>query len=383
MSTIRASNNSHMLTWAREEVGYTLEQASVATNISTAILSAAEAGEHKLTLNQLRVLAEKYEIPFGYFYLSNPPYKKTFKPLPDFRIEPYFRANNHYRLEYEIKKCRENRDVYINLAQSLNEEIKKFNVINNNSVNLASDVRERLGISAREISSLTFDESYGYWKSKIENDGVLVYESQYIPDETGVIGVAIFYEQLPIILIKRGPSFNERKLFTLLHEYAHLLLGTSAINDPSSLYVDNVTSPELDIEVACNRLAAEILVPTERIHREAFLHLNVEEKMVLLAKLFKVTYSTAAVCLKRVGLISNAELEHLLELRKQAAERKSREITEPPKIPREIINRLDMGKPFFNVVLNAYTNGLLDVFDTSDLLKLRVSKIDKLVSEMR
>lgn len=70
--------------------------------------------------------------------------------------------------------------------------------------NIGSALRKRLGILEAEIDALAFDEAYGFWKEKVENDGVLVYESQYLPDESGVIGAAIYYEDCPIILIKRG-----------------------------------------------------------------------------------------------------------------------------------------------------------------------------------
>ena len=65
----------------------TIAQAAEALGISVENLQAAETGERPLTLNQLRDAAQKYDFPFGYFYLSNPPHNKTFKPVPDFRIE--------------------------------------------------------------------------------------------------------------------------------------------------------------------------------------------------------------------------------------------------------------------------------------------------------
>ena len=384
MSVIRTTNNPRMLSWAREDIGYRIQQASEATGISESMLLAAEAGEHKLTLNQLRFAAEKYDIPFGYLYFSEPPHKHLHKPVPDFRIEPDFRGNNHFRLDYEIKKCRDNREVFLELALSLDEEVNAFKVFRTEKINnVGSEIRSRLGVADKDISLLTYDESYNYWKNKIEADGVLVYESQYIPDETGVIGMAIFYEVLPIILIKRGPYFNERKLFTLLHEYAHLLYGKSAINDASSLIIDEPISNEANIEGLCNKLAAEILIPSEKVVPEAFTKLELVEKMMLLAKTFKVTYSTAAVCLKRANLIDHSQLQHLLALRKKEVDKRKTEFRQPPQIPREIINRLDMGRPMFNVVLNAYNTGLLNVFDTSKILNLRVNKIDKLLSEMR
>ncbi|MBI5658518.1 MAG: helix-turn-helix domain-containing protein [Nitrosomonadales bacterium] len=385
MSTIRTSNNSKMLIWAREEVGYTLEQAAEAIGVSVETLQAAESGEKPLTLNQLRKAAEKFDFPFGYFYLSKPPREKTYTPMPDFRIEPGLAGADHYRLNLEIKKCRDRREVFIDLAIRLDVPIKLFQLLPVAELekNIGSIVRKRLGILDAEIDALTYDEAYAFWKEKIENDGVLVYESQYIPDASGVIGAAIFYESCPIILLKRGGYFNERRLFTLLHEYAHLLIGQSAINDARAQIIDAINSPETQLEVSCNRIAAEILVPSEKINFADYQGMNLVEKMEALSKIFKVTYSTAAVCLKRINLINQQELAHLLELRKNANERTHTTQKVEVKIPREILMRIDLGRPMFNTVLEAYSTGLLNVFDASNILNLRVKKIDRLLSNMR
>ncbi len=381
MSTIRTSNNPAMLAWAREEVGYTLEQASEAIGVSLENLKAAESGSRPLTLNQLRTAAEMYDFPFGYFYLSEPPHNKSFKPIPDFRVEPGLVGVNHFRLSLEIKKCRERRIVFIDLANSMDMEVKPFQILEQTDrPNIGSFIRNRLTILDAQVNSLNFDQAYSFWKEKIENDGVLVYESQYIPDASGVIGAAIFYEQCPVILIKRGGDFNERKLFTLLHEYAHLLMGQSAINDAGAQTIDLANSAETRLEANCNRLAAEILVPSEKINLTDYQHLDLVEKMEHLARTYKVTYTTAAVCLKRLNLISLHEFTHLLELRRAANQNKPTAKGEGVKIPRENLMRLDMGRPMFNTVLGAYSAGILDVFDTSAILNLRVKKIDRLAS---
>lgn len=383
MSAIRTTNNHLMLEWAREEIGYTIDQAAEALGLSPEALRSAELGKHPLTLIQLRKAAEKFDVPFGFFYLSKPPYPKSFKPIPDFRIEPGFFGMNHHRLGLEIKKCRDRREVFIDLANKLDEKIKPFEVVaENKPLDIGVVIRQRLGISIRDIAKLNFDEIYNFWKYKIEQDGVLVYESQYIPEATGVIGVAIYYGVCPIILIKRGGDFNERKLFTLLHEYAHLLLGKSALNDASSLTIENTDSEETQIETLCNQIAGEILVPSNQINKDDYIRLGLVEKMEFLASKFKVTYSTAAVCLKRVNLIDYQQLTELLERRRQAAiqKRNDNKNTKPPEIPREVLNRLDMGRPMFNTVLEAYSTGLLDVYDASKILNLRVKKIDVLVA---
>lgn len=230
------------------------------------------------------------------------------------------------------------------------------------------------------MAALKYDAVYAYWKAKIEDDGVLVYESQYIPDESCVIGAAIYYAYCPIILVKRGGSANQRKLFTLLHEYAHLLLERSAVNDAHAQVVTRPTTEESKLEARCNKYAAEILIPADEVNKNEYNNLNPVQQMELLAQEFKVTFSTAAVCLKRLNLISQTDLSRLLDLRRAVyrEQQKKRSKRGAARIPRENLMRLDMGRPMFNVVISAYGMGALDVYDASSILNLRVNKIDKL-----
>lgn len=386
MGTIRTSNNPVMLAWAREEIGYTIEQAAAAIGVSPKTLLAAESIEHPhpLTLKQLQTAADMYACPFGYFYFSEPPHKKSYKPVPDFRVESGHIGVDHYRLNYEIKNARDQRSVFIDLAETLDIELRPFKVLANpNQQKIGTIIRERLGVSDDDISSINYDGAYSYWKAKIENEGVLVYESQYIPAASGVIGAAIFYNIAPIILIKRGGDFNKRKLFTLLHEYAHLLLGKSAINDASAQKIDIARTDTDRQEVFCNKLAGEILVPSENINKADYAPLNLVEKMEFLARTFKITFSTAAVRLRSLGLVSRTDLDHLLDLRNKANQKVKPKKSGNIQIPRENIVRLDLGRPTFNIVLAAYGKGVLDVFDTSRILKLRVGKIDKLLAGVK
>lgn len=380
MSPIRATNNNRMLIWAREEVGYSLAEAAEAIGVSVATLQAAEEGKHALTLTQLRRAADQYECPLGFFYLSKPPFEKTYKPIPDFRVEPGHIGQYHFRLGLEIKRCRDRRETYLDLNRSLSIELEPFKLLSDPwPVQVGSVIRQRLGIVNRDIRSLTIDEVYPYWKEKIEGDGVLVYESQYIPDASGVIGAAIFYDHCPIILIKRGGAGNDRRLFTLIHEYAHILKGQSAINDASSQVIDFSDHPASGLEALCNKLAAEILVPTEQINPAEYLGLPPVAQMEKLAHSFKVTYTTAAVCLKKFNWISGEEFGLLLDLRRKAHQDNANQRAGEVKIPREILMRLDMGRPMFRTVLEAYSQGILDLYDTSKLLNLRVKKIDNLL----
>lgn len=380
MGIIRTSCNPAQLKWAREEAGLSIEQAALALDISTNALLSAEQGEHFLTLNQLREASKKFNYPYGYFYLKELPKVKKHRPVPDFRVDPNFQHKEHYQLNLILKKIRDRRETYEDLITPLGYEVKRFKVLGGNHTNLGSQIRARLNVSELDIAKLTYDNAYAYWKAKIENDGVLVYESDRIPDETGVIGAALFYESFPIILIKRGANFNERKLFTLLHEYSHLLYGESGINDSDSITVEFGQTDISSIESKCNLLAAEILVPTEKINKSLYQELSSSEMMEQMARQFKITFSTAAVCLRKNKMISQSDFIELMKQRRDEYQRKSSQ-RKSPAIPREHLMRLDLGRPMFRAVIDSYSNGYLNAFDASGLLGLRVKKVDSLLKE--
>jgi len=67
-------------------------------------------------------------------------------------------------------------------------------------------------------------------------------------------------------------------------------------------------------------------------------------------------------------------------LRNKAIQKPQKQKSEGVRIPREVLMRLDLGRPMFNVVMEAYSSGVLDVFDASRILNLRVNKIDNLLA---
>jgi Zn-dependent peptidase ImmA (M78 family) len=53
------------------------------------------------------------------------------------------------------------------------------------------------------------------------------------------------------------------QVFTLFHEVAHLLFGISSITTVDGRFVDRMSGLDKSIEVACNKFAAEFLVPSD------------------------------------------------------------------------------------------------------------------------
>ena len=65
--------NPEVLKWAREQASLQTRQAAEIAGMATGDYEAVEAGEKRMTLRQLRAVAEKIERPIAFFYLPAPP----------------------------------------------------------------------------------------------------------------------------------------------------------------------------------------------------------------------------------------------------------------------------------------------------------------------
>jgi len=72
-------------------------------------------------------------------------------------------------------------------------------------------------------------------------------------------GFCLYDKEFPLIIINNSMS-KTRQIFTLFQELGHLLFETSGIDKLNDDYIDILPEHDKDIEILCNRLAAEILV---------------------------------------------------------------------------------------------------------------------------
>ena len=81
-------------------------------------------------------------------------------------------------------------------------------------------------------------------------------------------------------------------MFTLAHELAHIWLGETALSDSSV-----ATVAEHDVELWCNRVAAELLVPLASLKEEYDERADLDAEVKRLARCFKVS---TLVILRRI-----------------------------------------------------------------------------------
>jgi Zn-dependent peptidase ImmA (M78 family)/transcriptional regulator with XRE-family HTH domain len=256
-----------MLAWARSDSGYTLETASEKTRFGVERLTAWEHGDEKPTIPQLRKLADTYRRPLAAFFMPEPP--PGFQPMRDFRRMPDAEDIRWSpALRALIRRARAQQRVYASLLDELGEERPALAAApdSDDPEAVGNFARESLGVSL-EDQRLWRDDGAALrgWTRAVEAHGVLTLHTSTTRGQTiSTEEMLGFSEPAPVpIIVLNGRDHARRRTFTLLHEYAHLLIRRAGVCDLHDRY----TTPNFDpTEVFCNAIAAALLMP-----REAFL----------------------------------------------------------------------------------------------------------------
>jgi Zn-dependent peptidase ImmA (M78 family)/transcriptional regulator with XRE-family HTH domain len=309
MPSVLTSARKHMVKYAREYLGYTIQQAAKKINISPKKLEAIEQGEEKLTYAQLKNVANTYKRSLTFFYLNQKPEEQK---LGDFRS--FTRPEDQMELspasQKEIRKILVKRKSLINCSASYKEFDYNFissATVNENVKGLADKIRKILGISIQTQLSWKRDaEAIQSWKFAAESLGILVFyiDPRYLPEKE-FRGISFSEEPFPIIGIW-GNDSNYAKCFTLIHEMCHLTLNKSGVWN----YINFSGLSDVNkVEKLCNAVAGEMLVPSDNFLMQAMveslkfdeLNYSTYEK---LSKLYSVSRTVIARRLLTLGKIS-------------------------------------------------------------------------------
>ena len=286
-------------------------------------VSSWEAGEKKITMKQAMNLADKTYVPFGYFFLAQPPVEQL--PIPDLRTvdgEPLQRPSAEL---YKIVQMVLARHAWY--KEYLNDEavvdidyVGKF-TLNTPAIQIVNDMRQKLGVPPHPVRGNWEDYLRNLIK-KIEQIGVLVMREGYIGHHTRPLnvrefrGFAIADNHAPVIFINNADAPAAR-LFTLIHELAHIWIGSSGVSNGS----ENTHRKE---EILCNAVAAEFLVPEEEFRQHWVSHDDWRENMAPLEAHFRVSQWVLARRALTLSYISNEQYGAFISYLKKQYENKEK-----------------------------------------------------------
>lgn len=259
---VMAKATPALLRWARETRGYSLEKAALSLDVDRDQLALAERGDAKLTFAQLRRAAEGYKRPIAVFFLPKPPDSQP--GIPDFRRLP--EAQGHPfspELLFQMRRLSHKRSVAIRLSEFAPPRDWAFI----GSVNVGADPEE-IGLHIRSLLNLPVEVTRRWrdpyarlkgWRDAIENTGALVFVLQRL-SISDMRGMSIAEAPFPIIALNRADAPSAR-LFSLLHEFTHLLIGKSGLCDDYEGDDYHNSAEARRVEVFCNAVAAAALMP--------------------------------------------------------------------------------------------------------------------------
>ena len=223
-------------------------------------------GEIIPTFNQIEKVSKAIHIPLGYFFLKNPP------------------SENYPVLKYrtiDSKNTEEiSRDMIdtINHMESVQDWMRDYMIeAGYDKLPFISSVHGKQDVQTivrhiREILQIPCDwhrqitanmDAFKFFREKLETIGILVMMSGIVGSNThrslnieDFRAFTLVDEYAPLIFINANDS-NGAKLFSLLHETAHIMLGVNNFYNDRYGNADGVPA----IETLCNAVTAEVLIP--------------------------------------------------------------------------------------------------------------------------
>jgi Zn-dependent peptidase ImmA (M78 family)/DNA-binding XRE family transcriptional regulator len=389
MPTDLAPVTPDVLRWARETVGVTLSDAATRAGVSEARILAWESGEEEPTVAKLRALAKLYQRPLSVFFLPRPP--TTFDAMRDFRRLPGIADHAWSRPLHKVyRRALEQQTVAAELLEADNEtpdaSVPRA-TLDIPTEDAGTMARRALGVSfGKQFAWLRPEESFAGWMEAVEATGVYVLRTSEVALEE-MRGFSISTGPIPIIFVN-ALDFPRGQVFTLLHEFAHLMLREGGLCD----LLEPDSGQGRQVEAWCNAVAAATLMPAS-----AFLDNDVLRPPgvrtwddEVLSQLSARWGASREAVLRRLVTLHRATMAFYLQKRVeyQAAYAQHREEERlrrkqsrggPP--PYRMAVR-DRGRPYVRLVLDAYQRDQITPSSVSNLLSLKLKHLTALEQEV-
>ena len=369
-----------MLSWEREQIGLALEDAAGKLGEPPGLVRAWEEGGALPSLADLRRLADLYFCPVGHFFADSP------QPREE---------NLDFRGLDETKT----------LSHGSRKQIRRFVRL----METASDWRRRLGAPLEmRVPSLPLrqpqetaealtaflgvdwasreawgspDEAFAGWRAAIEERNIFVFSFALPLGEAR--GASTWTEDgAPGILVNRSDVESATgRIFTLLHEFTHLLVRRAGI-------VCDFRGQQ-EIETFANRVAARALAPVDKL-RDRLSEVGLDSPRAAWRDAdldaartpFHASRDTILILLEEIGL---AERGYYRQRRAAWDKRKAfgRRKAGTPVDTKPVRKFKELGARMSNLALSAAESGLISPLDVAEVLDMPLRRLPEFAQAAR
>jgi Zn-dependent peptidase ImmA (M78 family) len=249
--------NGKVLQWARQVRGLSIDDAAPLLGISSDELREYESGAKRPLVTFLRLMSAQYQINFTSLLMPEPlPIEKR---LTDHR-ERHGRNPLTIDTLVAMEEVNEFLEVFADIASESRRMVPVLNIgkatLDDDPEVVAARERRRFNVSIDEQRSWRgLDTARRQWRQRIEDRGVFTYMIK-LQDPDELSGFSIYHDDLAAICVNDRESTEGAKIFTLFHEYCHLLLRQTGISDENN---------NNRVERFCNQFAASFLIPRQSL----------------------------------------------------------------------------------------------------------------------
>lgn len=222
----------------------------------------------------------------------------------------------------------------------------------------------------------SYEEAFRHWREQAQDLGILVLIKKMPWEDCR--GLSLWEENLiPTIVVNPEDALSAR-IFTLFHEYAHLMLSETSV----CVQVDDQTPKGL-VERWCNSFAASFLMPeadlkqsvARRFSRRTYETWTLNA-IGLLAAEYRVSRVAMARRLREVG-ISNYYDTNRSELYRLDKRKKTAGGGGGGGRKTEVERLTEVGTATASVILDAVNQNITDVTEAADVLELRLDQLER------
>lgn len=352
--TVSAARLKSLFDNRHKDVATVNKELSLKTNLVQATVE-----NTSIPFDELETIAKFLKKPWSYLLIDKP------EVIPDFGHDNRTVENRKHPVSEEIIQELQNAEIMLDTMIELFPENKislpKITVGETGiSESTAQLIRSFLGITdKKQLSCRNEYEALRLWSEAIQESGVYVSQRGLVDENVRAFSLA--RKNQAVIVVSTKDSAYAR-IFSLLHEYCHVILRTTGVCDLSEQHSRT--------ESRCNHFAASVLLPDSLVHEQlkGFQFSGTleedEETIKSLSNHFRVSQATLLVKLKTVGLLSEPYYAKL-ETRRRSRRRGSQSSGGGDYYATAISK---VGKKFAKDVFGALSDGKINRSDASAVL---------------
>ena len=350
---------------------------------------------------QLRKTGKAYGRPLAVLLLAHPPNERGFDALRDFRRADTRPSEPSPELLREVRRAVAQREVLLDLYEISPASTAAPSSLPDLGASRDPDtsgerLRSFIGVElAEQRRAARARSELSLWIDAIEAKAILVMQTRGV-DSAEMQGFSLSDWPFPVIALN-GSDQPRRRLFTLLHELAHLALNLGGLCDlqESQQRSSARVAADREIEHRCNAIAASVLLPRRALLQDVAERRDAVANQWPLADLAtlsaKYGVSSEAVLLRLVDLgeaswdlywSRKPQLDLAYQAVRDRERQRNRESDGGPSY--YVVKARDIGHGYAASVLDAYRGDRISSLDVADYLGgIRFSQLSSFEAVVR